>query len=236
MTDLHDRFGDWLTDGARVELPRDAALHASACDVCLRRAAAFDALLAIDPGAAALPELGSDSRRAALAPFRLARMTSAVLAVLALSAAIGIGASGLLRDRAATGAVLSTPTPTPQGEGVLGGAGGPSSAPNSPIPSASSDPNAGESAEPSEEAEASADTEATPVPRAAVPPVVITPRPTATIAPPVGTPRPTASVGTTPAPTVAATPSPEPTPTVVPTFTPVPTATPPPPSESPPSP
>ncbi len=131
MSDLHDRFGDWLLDGARVELPRDAALHASACDVCLRRAAAFDALLAIDPGAAMLPELGANVRRGALPAFRLARMMSAVLAVVALSAAIGIGASGLLRDRAATGAALSTPTP--QGEGILGGAGGgPSSTPRLP--------------------------------------------------------------------------------------------------------
>ena len=221
MSDLHDRFGDWLTDGARVDLPRDAALHASTCDVCLRRAAAFDTLLAIDPGAAVLPALRADPRRGALTGFRLARMTSAVLAVLALSAAVGIGASGLLRDRAATGIVQATETP--HGEGILGGAGGPSASPARATPSASDDPDATESAGPTEEPDASADAEATPFPGTSVPPVFFTPRPTATIAPPVGTPRPTASPGTTPAPTVAATPSP-PTPTVAPT--PVPTAVP----------
>ena len=236
MTDLHDRFSAWLANGARVDLPRDAALHASACEVCLRRAAAFDALLAIDPGAVALPAFDARTRRSVPATVRAARMASGVVAVVALAAAVGIGAGAVLDGRGESRE--SQATPTPLGEGVLGGAGGPSATPDDASPSDSAEASASTSPGASEEPEASGVAATTPIPRASNPVVFFTPRPTATIAPPVGTPRPSSSVGAsappTPVPSTPSTPAPTvaPTPVATPVPTPVPTPTP---TEPPPS-
>ena len=133
MTGRHEAFAAWLIDGARADLPRDVALHASACDDCLRRADAFDALLAVDAGAASPPPFRSALPRSALASTRTARFAAGVIAVLALAVAVGIGAGGLVPEPADPG--VAEATPTPLGEGILGGAGGPSDAPPStPVP------------------------------------------------------------------------------------------------------
>ncbi|MDQ2673156.1 MAG: hypothetical protein M3Y40_00695, partial [Chloroflexota bacterium] len=232
MSDLHDRFRAWLTDGARTDLPRDAALHASACDACLRDAAAFDALLAIEPGAAPLPPVAAGTHVRSVRAGQLARAAAGVVAVAALAVSVGIGAGALLDRRADVGATLSSPTP--QGEGILAGAGGAS---NNPEPTSSE---AAPSEEPSRSPEPSEASETdepgpTPVPAVATPRPVITPRPTS-ITPPIGTPRPSGSAAATPAPTAPPSAPPSATPPVetatpTPTPTPTPAPTPPPPPQ-----
>jgi hypothetical protein len=213
MSDLHDAFAAWLTRGARDDLPRAVALHASACPGCLHAAGAFDALAAIDLEAAELPPL-----RVAGAPvdrrFGLMPATAAAIAVLLVIGA-GIVAGGtLLRppDDPEVAAATPTPTPTP-GEGVLGDQGGPqTSATESPTPSASASPTPTGSAEPASGGEI-----ATPNPTmGGGPPLETPPAPSVT-------PRPT--VTPSPRPTAAATPVPtaQPTPVVTPAPTPTPT-------------
>lgn len=231
MSDLHSRFAAWLTDGARAELPRDAALHASACDACLRDAAAFDALLAIDPGAAALPPLRAASASRLAPRLGMLRAGVGVAAVLLLAVSVGIGAGGLLDQRAD----LTTPavSPTPDGEGILGGGGGPAASATATVegsesadPSASAEPS-GDDLEPSD-----GDPEPTPATVFATPGPAATPRPSTIITPPAGTPRPSGSSAATPLPTAApslppiATPTPTPEPTPVPTPVPTPEPTP----------
>ncbi len=219
-SDPHDRFTAWITDGAREELPRDAGLHASACDACLRHAAAFDALLAIDPGAAALPPLTS-ARPRAVPSLGMLRAAVGAAAVVLLAVLVGIGAGGLLDQRAGTGSTLASPTP--EGEGILAGAGGPSASPTptETVPSASGEPS--ESADASSEPEETDEAAQTPVPGVATPRPVVTPRPTA-ITPPIGTPRPTSSAAATPAPTAVPSAPPSATPPIeTPVPTPVPT-------------
>jgi hypothetical protein len=226
MSDLHGRFAEWLTDGARAELPRDAALHASACDACRRDAAAFDALLALDPGAAALPPVraGSTSR---LAPrLGMLRAGVGVAAVLLLAVSVGIGAGGLLDQRAEPAA--PDVSPTPDGEGLLAGGGAPSTS-----PTATATADASDSADPSTSAGPSDDDpEPTSEIGLATPGPAATPRPSTIITPPAGTPRPTSSSAATPAPTAPpslppiATPTPTPDPTPVPTPEPTPEPTP----------
>jgi hypothetical protein len=210
MSDLHDAFDSWLTRGARDELPRAVALHASACPGCLRAAGAFDAMAAIDLEAAELPPL-----RVAASPvdrrFGLVPATAAAIAVLLVIGA-GIVAGGtLLRPPDEPEVAAATPTP---GEGVLGGQGGPqTSATESSTPSASAAPTPTGSAPPS-----SVDESTTPNPTMGGGPPLATPA-----IPPI-TPRPTATPS--PRPTAAATPplTPQPTPVVTPV--PTPTATP----------
>ena len=238
MTELHQRFREWLLAGAPGEPPRDAALHASACDRCLRDVAAMDALRVVDVAGAELPLLPAGAPRPMRSPgVRALRALSGVTAVglLVLAAMIGAGA---LRENTSGPGVASDPTQSPDGEGIL--AGGPTFTPaasaNAPSPTASADQSAGTSGEPTASEVAG---EATPTqpPFVAPPPPAVTPGPTAAITPPptaaptpVPTVAPTDPPTATPSPTVAATPTPTPVPT------PVPTATPPPPSEEPPPP
>ncbi len=225
MSDLHDRFGAWLTDGARADLPRDAALHAASCDACRRDAAAFDALLASDPGAASLPPVVAGRRpRAVLPPSRIIRTAAAVAAVLLLAVWVGIGAGSLL-DGGRSGAGSTLASPTPLGEGILGNAGGPRA-------TGSADPRASSSARPTESAVPSAKLPS--IPTAATPqPVfssfrpVVTPGPTA-ITPPIGTAGPSATSAATPAPTALPSLPPSPTPLATPAPTPTQVPTPPP--------
>ncbi|HUH07344.1 MAG TPA: hypothetical protein VML96_06005, partial [Egibacteraceae bacterium] len=63
MTDLHERFRDWLLAGAPGEPARDAALHASACDRCLADVAALDALFAVNVAGAEVPLLPAGAPR-----------------------------------------------------------------------------------------------------------------------------------------------------------------------------
>jgi hypothetical protein len=238
MSELHERFREWLLAGAPGEPPRDAALHASACDRCLRDVAAMDALFAVDVAGARLPLLPD----AAPGPTRTAgvralRALSGVTAVglLVLAAMIGAGA---LRENTSGSGVATDPTQSPDGEGIL--AGGPTFTPaaSASVAAPSSIASADESAGATEEPAASdAPGGATPTqpPFVAPPPPAVTPGPTTAITPlptsastPVPTVVPTASPTATASPTVAATPIPTPVPT------PPPTATPPPPSEEPP--
>lgn len=222
MTGRHEAFAAWLIDGARSDLTRDVALHASACDDCLRRADAFDALLAVDAGAASPPPFRSALPRSALASTRTARFAAGVIAVLALAVAVGIGAGRLVPEPASPR--VAEASPTPLGEGILGGAGGPSDAPtSSPGATATGDSStsAGASEQPSGEPEASAVAAATVAPRADGPGFFPTPTP-AIVFPPAGTPRPSAPP---PSPR-AATPAPTSVPTSVPTAVPTPVPTP----------
>ena len=242
MSDLHERFGDWLSGGATGDLPRDAALHASACDACRRDAAAFDALLTIDAGAAPLPPLRPSLHAAKVLPIRFLRGAVGVAAVVLLAVSVGIGAGGLLDRRPELGA--GPPTETPGGEGILGGAGTPASTfsdataeASSAAPSTSPDdlPSPGASEE--EPGPTAATGFATPGP---VLTPGTTPRPSTIITPPIGTPRPTSPGGPTPPPPTAppsatppistslptTVPTPTPLPTLVPTPEPTPVPTP----------
>jgi hypothetical protein len=112
--DLHERFVDWLADGAEGEPPRDLALHASSCEDCMRAVAAIESLRAIDVGAAPLPPL----RRVAQGrprPFAIARVAVGALAVILLAASVVIGASGFFR------ATPPADVPPASAEGVLAG-------------------------------------------------------------------------------------------------------------------
>ena len=134
MSDLHEAFDAWLTRGARDDLPRAVALHASACPGCLQAAGAFDALTMIDLGAAELPPLrvaaGPRDRRRGLVP-----ATAAAVAVLLVVGAGIVAGETLLRPPDEPDVAAATPT---LAEGVLGGQGGPqASATESATPTAS---------------------------------------------------------------------------------------------------
>ncbi|HET6649281.1 MAG TPA: hypothetical protein VFH79_03905 [Candidatus Limnocylindria bacterium] len=228
MNELHDEFDAWIAAGAREEPPRDVALHASGCQVCLGLAASFDALLAIDPGLAPPPPLrAAPLSPLAGAPLRIARSAAAAMAVmLVIGAGVIVGANAL-RPRESASVVEPSASPTPRlAEGVLGAATGPSE---------TAAATASTSASPSSSASASPTPTATPRPVAGAP----TPRPTmgggpppasAIPATPVPTPRPTVAPTSAPtaAPTAAPTPPPTPTPTPSPTPTPTPEPTTPP--------
>jgi hypothetical protein len=203
MTDLHDAFDAWLLGGARDDLPRDVALHASACPACLRSAGALDALTTVDPGLAELPPLAPAQgmrRRFGLLP---ATATAAVV-VLVIGAGIVTG-----------GTVFRAPSPseapqtaTPAGD-VLGGQGAPEvTGTSTPSPTAS----ATASPKPSRRPRATPEPTVVPVtpppaqpgPAATPPP---TPRPTRTPRPP--TPAPTPDPTPSPA-SATASPSPSP--------------------------
>lgn len=221
--DLHDRFAEWLADGADGEPSRDLALHASTCEGCLRAIAVVDSLQAIQVGAAELPPLRFSAEPPR--PFRVARVAVGTLAVALLGVSVGIGASGILRPTPSTdGPAAST------AERVLAGvptaAATDRSASPSPRPSAS----ASDTPEPSGPATATGTPDSTSAPAQPAPgtpapgtPVPGTPAPgTPAPQPPPPTPTPTAAPST-PAPTAApTTPPPTPTPTLEPTPTPAP--------------
>ena len=228
MNELHDKFDAWISAGADEDPPRDVALHASGCDICLRLAASFDALVAVDPGLAPAPPLRA-ARVSPLsrAPARLARSAAAALAVVAVVGAGALFGANALRPR--SGDEIADATPTPQvAEGVLGAAGGPTQAPSRGAGASASAPASGE---------ASATPIPSPTPRGAAA-VPASPLPTigggpppasAMPATPLATPGPTTAP--TSAPTAAPTPpppppTPSPSPTPTPTPSPTPTATP----------
>jgi len=231
MNDPHDRFTAWLTAGASGEPPRDAAIHASACAGCQRLVAAFDALLAIDAGAAGVPPRGlADPGRRRPATMRVARMAAGAVAVVLVGTALTIGIGSLLPRTTGGAPIGALATSSPAGEGVLAGAGGPmETARPAPSPTVTAS-QPGVTATPSP-----TDGAASTVP----PGPVVTPPPVFT--PPVVTPRPTAApqptaTPTQPAPTnVPATPTPIPTPAPTAVPTPVPTVVPPTPTPTPPA-
>jgi hypothetical protein len=202
--DLHERFVDWLADGAEGEPPRDLALHASSCEDCMRAVAAIESLRAIDVGAAPLPSF----RRVAQGrprPFGIARVAVGGLAVILLAASIAIGASGFFR------ATPPADEPPASAEGVLAGVPSNDStdrrATDTPTPSPSASP----TPSPSPTDSPSLD-EATAAPPPPAPPTAA-PQPPGTAAPQP----PRTAAPQPPAPTVApATPAPPP-PTPAPT-------------------
>lgn len=222
MTDAHGRLADWLAAANHGDPPRDVALHAAGCGECLAKAAAVDALAAIDPGRAPDPPLvgARPARPSPLAP--LARAGAGFAAIALLGGAVLIGSAALFADRApATGGGDTLATPA---EGVLGAADGPEQAPDpgSPSSSPSSSPSPEEAHGSPEPEESTDEPDATTGPAAPAPVITVpggapppTTPPTAT---PIGTPTP----GSTVAPTLEPTPPPSPTQTPTPTPTPTP--------------
>lgn len=228
MNELHERFGAWLAAGASGEPPRDVALHASGCAECLARAAAFDTLAAVDPGAAGPPPVlaaASAVDEPGLA-LRVLRIGAGATAVVLLSLAVGFALSSRLSSPPTTLADAPEPsgsTHVQPAEGVLSGQGGPTATAFATITASAS-------------ASASASAAATPVPEGEpvdAPTPVPTRRPTIT-PDPIETPRPSATVTRTPTPSPSASasstpttaPSPTPPPTPVPTPAPTPVPTP----------
>lgn len=207
--DLHDRFDAWLRSGAAGDPPRDAAIHASVCGECLRKAAALDSLAYVDLGAAPAPP----SLQGATAPARVGRPAfamGAVVVVIAVTAG-ALAAPALLRaPRTAEQQILAaTGTPVPSAGSSLNlvvGGTTPPTATATPAPSASSSV-----------AEASAGPTAFRTPA----PGTVAPTRTADPSPPL-TPATTATPAATATPTPISTATPSATPTATPAPTPVP--------------
>lgn len=216
MNDLHQRFSEWLEAGARDDPPRGAAVHASVCDRCQRKIAAFDALTAIDPGRATPPpSVAITGRRNP--GWSLPRLAGAGASVVVLAVSVAFGASQLNGARTSPPAGPSTGTPV---QAVLGGQGTPNETPGGEITATLSEQPSGS---PSATAAPSSATPADPPPASAtsaIQPASATARPTrtATMQPPA-TPRP---VSPTPASTPSRTPAPSAKPTASPTVTPSP--------------
>ena len=208
MTDLHDAFQGWLLQGARDELPRDVALHASACADCVQATAALDALASVDPGLAAVPPVRVAAARGIPRGFLPIAAAAAVLLLVVIGGIVFSGA--LVRGTPAAEGGVTTPTP---GGAVLGGVpavsetAGPTPS-STPSATASSSPSA--TATPTPLSSPGAAQSATPEPAVVVGPVPAPPQPVPT---PLPTPRPTP----TPLPTPAPTPPPAPTATPSPT-------------------
>jgi hypothetical protein len=208
MSDLHDAFDAWLTRGARDEMPRAVALHASACPGCLRAAGAFDALTMIDIGAAELPPV-----RTVLAPsdrrFGLVPATAVAFAVLLVIGAGVVAGGTLVRLGNELGVASATPTP---GEGVLGGQGGPQAS-----TTGTSTPVTSPIATPIESLDlSSAQGAQAPNPTMGGGPPLVTPAIPAVTPRPIATPSPRPTAAITPTPTAVASPEPTPTPTPTP--------------------
>lgn len=219
MTDPHERFAGWLAAGAADDPPRDLALHASACDECLSRAAALDGLSEIDPGAAAEPPIHVGTARRGAGAVPVARAAAGFATLGLLGAAVILAASAVVPDGSPGGRDVSTPSRAPV-EGVLGAAVEPTQTPEAASPSPS----------PSDEPDEEASSEPTPSQRTGRTPAPFVPAPTP-VAVPAGTPQPTPApptIGPTqePTPTPPPTSVPDPTPTPTPVPTPEPTSTP----------
>lgn len=224
--DRHEAFTAWLVAGARDALPRDIAVHASACPDCRRAAGAFDALSVVDAGAASsVPLIDFEPVRERGSLTRAARIVAGVTAAVLFSAAGAVAINGLPGGRAPVAIQSSSPA-----EGVLGNVFTPTAAPSSdgtpgstsvaPSPSAAASETEGPTNGPS----AAPSYVPGPLPQ---PP---TPRP----APRTSSPRPSASPGgsavtgssASVSASTSATASPTPTPTLTPTASPAPTPTP----------
>jgi hypothetical protein len=213
--ELHERFAEWLTArsaGNEEDPPRDLALHAAGCALCLRSAAAVDTLDAIDVGAVAPPPLRIDPKPERGTLLGVARFAVAGAALVVVAGSVAIGSSWLTGIRPGEGTADRSP-----GEGIL--AGVPSAAVSpSPTSTARTTPS------PSRDASPSLSTGDVPSDEP-VAPTFANPQPTDQ---PPSTPPPTA------VPTGAPSPTPAPTRTAVPTSTPVPTPVPtPPPTPTP---
>lgn len=211
--DLHDAFRRWLISGQSGTLPRDVALHASACPECMRATAAFDGLSTIDPAAAPEPPVIGDltpPRTRTLPGWLVPAGASVVLGILTVSAiALNLSLDSRSLAAAAPPSATASAAATPAGE-VLGD---------------QRSPRASATATPTETPEASA-AGASATPGAASTPGATGPRPTFQ-----GTPLPTAVPTTTSAPSASASASgsasatASPTPTASQATPPPPTAT-----------
>lgn len=206
--DPHRFVEDWLVDGARHDLPRDLAVHASLCVGCRTRIAAFDMLSAVQLERAGFPPL----RAGSIAHRARGRMAVAAGSVVAVTAVAAVAASGW---RLPVNGPANIPAEAPTQE-VLGNTGEPQATPTA-VPSSTTTPSA------------SATTEASTLPSSSAevllpsqPPIIApsaSPRPSAT---PAVTPRPSIIAPTpTTAPTPEVTPEP-PTPSPEPTIGPTP--------------
>ena len=216
MTDPHQAFVDWLIAADGSDVPRVAAVHASACTECQAMIRAFDDLSEVDLAALPLP-VGAGPTSDRLVGLTRAARTSVALATATLIVVAVI----LVAPRLAAlgpGSGASTPSQTPA-EGVLGGGGGPSA--SGSLDGATLDPSPTGSAS----APVTASPSASQPPILAPPTAVPTARPTAapTSAPtarPTSVPTPVPTAAPTPVPTAAPTPVPTPLPTPEPTPTP----------------
>ncbi len=232
----HDRFRSWLTDGGVAELQRDVALHASACDDCLRLAAGLDALTAVNAGAAGAPPRLARPMRSPVIGTAIARTAAGIAAVGFVAVATAIGVGSLIPPGGGELAEIeATPQSTPA-EGVLGGVGGAPDATATPTgvptasatgsPSATASPSASFSADSTASPPAGTSAAAQPTPGPVTPPfqtAAPTPRPTAVVITP---PPPTATTAPTTAPTAIPTTAPTAAPTTAPTAAPTPAPTP----------
>ena len=129
MSDQHGRFSAWLRGPRADEPPRDAALHAAYCPDCRRSIAAFDALDAVNLGAAPLPPVGGAAVLAEPISFEPpVRWMLGLLAIATLALVAAIVVPGALRRAGDTG-LAGAPNPGAEG-GVLGQLGTPSPRPS----------------------------------------------------------------------------------------------------------
>ncbi len=122
--DLHDRFDAWLRSGASGEPPRDAAIHASVCEECLRKVVALDSLAEVDLGAAPVPPSLPSERLTAPGRLRRPAFVLGTAAAVVIGVATGSLAGPLLLGDRGIGeqqvqAATGTPAPSPGGSLIL---------------------------------------------------------------------------------------------------------------------
>ena len=235
MIDHHTRFGDWLAAGAAGEPPRDLAVHAAACEDCLRAAAVVDSLRSIDLARASQP-LSAATRPVAQSPGRMGRWAVAAIGLAAILGLIAVlfgpgspdpgepevGADPSVQEGVLGGAPSSDAdsgdstddptgsspvTPAPSGGDGSETAGGGASADERPTTGSGSTAGAGGTSGGSSTGPGSPGTQ--------------TPAPLPTPAPTSGPPAPTPAPPPPPAPTPVPTAPPPPPPTPAPTQTPI---------------
>lgn len=208
MNEAHQRFRDWLTDGADGEPARDVAVHASVCTECRRSIAALDMLAVVNPGMASMPAEPIGRERGQL---EIAGRLAGATAILFSAAILGVGVSQLIGVSHANNGPVAQASTTPD-QNVLGGTATsqPSEATPTPSPQETLTPLGTPAPTPRPQPVA------TPTPVRTAPP---TPIPTASPPPiptssgvPSETPLPSASSSATPPP--SDTPAPTPAPSV----------------------
>jgi hypothetical protein len=223
MMDLHDAFTRWLISGQKSSLPRDVAVHASACPGCLRATGAFDALVYVDAASAPEPHVEETAHAERRFPLVRGPMLAGGAVLLLVMATTGVMAvSGAFDPPVPDLAAASAATPGGSViEGVLGNQRSPSAiGTERPTPSADASPDA------SKEADASASAPSIGAPEAA-PTSWVPPLPAASDDPlPAPSSRPSSTPGATAVATATATQPPPPTQTPSPTVAPTPAPTP----------
>ena len=206
MTDLHAQLEAWIVDGGLGDPPREIAVHASVCELCLTKLGAFDALALIDVAAAGIsPPLVPPTRlRVAMARARLATavagtVLAGILVVFGVSQLVrlggrGAGPAGGPEGTELAGLARSSDNGVDQSHQPWAVDSNPAEA---PTPSGFETPVAG----------------VTPGPLRSFAPGPTLPPPTPGSATAGPTPTPASSDSLTPSPSLAESPSPTPTPT-----------------------